>query len=54
MIFPWIWARLPGRRLPARLVSAVVLVAITALLLWFAVFPLVDTVLGLDDGTVGS
>ncbi|GAA4594124.1 hypothetical protein GCM10023194_60130 [Planotetraspora phitsanulokensis] len=52
MIYPWIWARLPGRFL-GKLATAVLLVVVVLAVLWFAVFPMAEAVLGLDEVTVG-
>ncbi|WP_424535219.1 hypothetical protein ACOZ38_34440 [Sphaerisporangium viridialbum] len=51
MIFPWIWARLPGGRL-GKALSLAVLIGALVLLLWFVLFPLVDALLPFDDVTV--
>ncbi|MEZ0074730.1 hypothetical protein [Planotetraspora sp. GP83] len=53
MIYPWIWQRLPGRFF-GKLATAVVIVAVVLALLWYAVFPMLEALLGLDDATVSQ
>ncbi|MFI0424250.1 MULTISPECIES: hypothetical protein [Spongiactinospora] len=50
-MYAWIWRRLPGR-LPVKLTLAAVLAGCVLALLWFVIFPLVDTLLNLEDVTV--
>ncbi|GAA0398361.1 hypothetical protein Acor_34410 [Acrocarpospora corrugata] len=51
MIYPWIWAKLPGGRF-TRAACAVLLLLAAVGILWYVVFPLADALLGLDDVTM--
>ncbi|GAA4624745.1 hypothetical protein GCM10023196_026170 [Actinoallomurus vinaceus] len=52
-MYPWIWARLPGRR-PAKLAVSVLLIAAVVALLWFGVFPWAERLLPFTDVTVAA
>ncbi|GIH21849.1 hypothetical protein Aph01nite_01590 [Acrocarpospora phusangensis] len=51
MIYPWIWDKLPGGRL-TRTVCAILLLAAAGGFLWYVLFPLADSLFGLDEVTV--
>lgn len=51
-MYGWIWRHLPGPR-PVRLLLAVLIAAAVVVLLWTAVFPVVEPLLPLDDGSIG-
>lgn len=53
-MYAWIWRHLPGTTLRVRALIAAGLVALVAVLLWFAVFPWTETHLRFDNGTVGG
>lgn len=42
MIYPWIWKKLPGPK-PVKIIEATVLIVGVLFLLWFVVFPNVDS-----------
>lgn len=50
-MYAWIWRHLPGP-LPARSLTALLLLAGLVALLWYAVFPLVDQHFLQTDSTV--
>ncbi|WP_197093434.1 hypothetical protein [Nonomuraea sp. SBT364] len=50
-MYGWIWRKLPGSR-GAKLAGAVVLAAVAVAVLWYAVFPLLEPAVTLDEVTV--
>ncbi|WP_327088421.1 hypothetical protein OIE66_39905 [Nonomuraea sp. NBC_01738] len=52
-MYGWIWRKLPGGLGP-RLLTAVVLAAVAGVVLWYAVFPLMEPAVTLDEVTVGK
>lgn len=42
MIYPWIWKKLPGPK-PVKVIEATLLIVGALFLLWFVVFPNVDS-----------
>jgi hypothetical protein len=50
-VYSWIWRHLPGG-VAGRLLGSLVLVAATAALLWFVIFPAVEPLLPNNDVTV--
>ncbi|WP_219466135.1 hypothetical protein [Nonomuraea rhizosphaerae] len=50
-MYGWIWRRLPGST-AVRLLTATVLVAVAVAVLWYAVFPLLEPAVTLDEVTV--
>ncbi|GAA3309622.1 hypothetical protein [Nonomuraea dietziae] len=50
-MYGWIWRHLPGS-LGVRLLTALVLVAGAGTVLWYAVFPLLEPAVTLDEVTV--
>ncbi|GAA0953248.1 hypothetical protein [Nonomuraea longicatena] len=51
-MYGWIWRKLPGATTTARVVAASVLAAVTAAVLWYAAFPLLEPAVPLDEVTV--
>ena len=47
-MYGWIWRKLPFG-LPGKLIGSVLLVAATVAVLWFWVFPVVDSLLPTND-----
>ncbi len=52
-MYAWIWRHLPGETL-TRVCTALGLVAVIGLVLWYAVFPWVEPKIQFDHGTVGG
>ncbi|MGW0811536.1 hypothetical protein [Nonomuraea sp. NPDC002799] len=52
-MYAWLWRRLPGST-RAKAVTTVVLAAVVVAVLWYAVFPLLEPVVTLDEVTVRS
>ncbi|MBB6346273.1 hypothetical protein ACWGH8_13035 [Nonomuraea muscovyensis] len=50
-MYGWLWRRLPGNTV-VRLLTASVLVAVAAAVLWYGLFPLLEPVVTLDEVTV--
>ena len=50
-MYGWLWRRLPGNT-GVKLLVATVLVAIVVAVLWFAVFPLLEPAVTLDEVTL--
>jgi hypothetical protein len=50
-VYRWIWRALPFGR-PGKLIGSAVLIAATAALLWYLVFPAIDPYLPYNDGQV--
>ncbi|MGR6913341.1 unnamed protein product [[Actinomadura] parvosata subsp. kistnae] len=50
-MYAWLWRKLPGRPL-ARVLTAVALAAAAGAVLWYAVFPLLEPAVTLDEVTV--
>ncbi|MGW4794782.1 hypothetical protein [Nonomuraea sp. MG754425] len=50
-MYAWLWRMLPGRPL-TRALTAAVLVAVVGAVLWYAVFPLLEPAVTLDEVTV--
>ncbi|GAA4934916.1 hypothetical protein HD597_010196 [Nonomuraea thailandensis] len=50
-MYAWLWRKLPGRP-GTRVLTAVALVAAAGAVLWYAVFPLLEPVVTLDEVTV--
>ncbi|MEU0564701.1 hypothetical protein ABZ297_04770 [Nonomuraea sp. NPDC005983] len=50
-MYGWIWRRLPGNT-GTRLLTAAVLVIAVGVVLWYAVFPLLEPAVTLDEVTV--
>ncbi|MFI6297721.1 hypothetical protein ACIBEJ_39440 [Nonomuraea sp. NPDC050790] len=50
-MYGWLWRKLPDP-LGKRLLTAAVLAAIAAAVLWYAVFPLLEPAVTLDEVTV--
>ncbi|GII77688.1 hypothetical protein Sru01_26700 [Sphaerisporangium rufum] len=52
-MYGWIWRRLPGGP-AARLLTALVLVALAGVVLWYLVFPMLEPHVPVDRVTVGT
>lgn len=50
-MYGWLWDRLPGG-MGTKLLAATVLVAVAVVVLWYAVFPLLEPAVTLDEVTV--
>jgi len=50
-MYGWLWRRLPFG-LPGRITGSLVLIATVVALLWYVVFPAVDSLLPVNDGQV--
>ncbi|MEU7741037.1 hypothetical protein AB0L53_43385 [Nonomuraea sp. NPDC052129] len=50
-MYGWLWDRLPGGT-GTKLLAATVLVAVAGVVLWYAVFPLLEPAVTLDEVTV--
>ncbi|SEG77403.1 hypothetical protein SAMN05444920_104487 [Nonomuraea solani] len=50
-MYAWIWRKLPGRPRTRALTAAVLAAAVVAVL-WYAVFPLLEPVVTVDEVTV--
>jgi hypothetical protein len=48
-VYGWLWRRLPGNR-AVRLLTASLLVLLAAGLLWYVVFPWLETYVAFDEG----
>ncbi len=51
-MYLWIWRRLPAKNPVTRAAIALVLVLAVVALLWYAVFPWVETQIQFDQGTI--
>jgi hypothetical protein len=52
-VYAWIWRHLPFGR-PGRIIGSVLLVAAAAAILWFGVFPRVESYMPWNDGQITS
>ncbi|MFI6602913.1 hypothetical protein ACIBHX_42250 [Nonomuraea sp. NPDC050536] len=50
-MYAWLWRKLPGN-LGIKLLLTAVLVAVAVAVLWYAVFPLLEPAVPLDEVTV--
>jgi hypothetical protein len=50
-MYAWLWRRLPGNG-PRKALAALVLAVAAVAVLWYAVFPLFEPVVTLDEVTV--
>ncbi|MEU6713867.1 hypothetical protein ABZ897_20545 [Nonomuraea sp. NPDC046802] len=50
-MYAWLWRKLPGNT-RTRVLTAIVLVAAVVAVLWYAVFPLMEPMVTLDEVTV--
>lgn len=50
-MYGWLWRKLPGHT-GVRLLVALALVAVAGAVLWYAVFPLLEPAVTLDEVTV--
>ncbi|GGS79634.1 hypothetical protein ACIBIZ_15335 [Nonomuraea spiralis] len=50
-MYGWIWRKLPGDT-RAKLLAAALLVVVAGVVLWYAVFPLLEPAVTLDEVTV--
>ncbi|SDM10351.1 hypothetical protein SAMN05421869_13631 [Nonomuraea jiangxiensis] len=50
-MYAWLWRKLPGS-LPIRVLTAAVLVIAVVAVLWYAVFPLFEPMVPVDEVTV--
>ncbi|MFI9593684.1 hypothetical protein [Nonomuraea sp. NPDC052265] len=50
-MYGWIWRKLPGDT-RAKLLTAAVLAVVVGVVLWYAVFPLLEPAVTLDEVTV--
>ncbi|MEU8140543.1 hypothetical protein [Nonomuraea sp. NPDC048901] len=50
-MYGWLWDRLPGGT-GTKLLAATALVAVAGVVLWYAVFPLLEPAVTLDEVTV--
>jgi hypothetical protein len=51
IVYGWLWRRLPGNT-GVKLLTAAILVAVAVAVLWYAVFPLLEPAVTLDEVTV--
>jgi hypothetical protein len=50
-MYAWLWRKLPGSA-PKKALTAAVLLAVAVVVLWYAVFPLLEPAVTLDEVTV--
>ncbi|WP_214319251.1 hypothetical protein [Nonomuraea sediminis] len=50
-MYAWLWRKLPGK-LAVKLLLTAVLLAVVVAVLWYAVFPLLEPAVPLDEVTV--